>query len=306
VKVIRLPDVDHRQRRRVAVGTFDGVHLGHREVIAGADSVLTFDPHPVSVVAPQHTPRLLTTLERKAELIASLGVEELVVIPFDAEFASRSATEFIDGVLVGALRASQVAIGENFRFGHKAQGDPRLLAADGRFDTVVHPLLEVDGEIVSSSHIRGLVLAGELSTANRLLGAPFRLCGEVTHGDQRGRELGFPTANLVPEETLMCPGHGVYACLADGRPAAVSIGVRPTFQTGRGELIEAYILDFEGDLYGSTLCLEFLERLRGERRFDTPEALVAQMHRDVERTRELAASPPWGSATVPPNGRYND
>jgi riboflavin kinase/FMN adenylyltransferase len=286
VKITRLPDVERRERR-VAVGTFDGVHRGHREVIAGSDSVLTFEPHPVSVVAPQHTPKLLTTLEVKAELIASLGVEELIVIPFDAEFAARSADDFIDGVLVGALGATQVAIGENFRFGHKAQGDPRLLAADERFTTVVHPLLEVDGEIVSSSHIRGLVLAGEVAQATHFLGAPFQLRGEVSHGDERGRELGFPTANLVPDEDLACPGHGVYACLADGRPAAVSIGVRPTFKTGRGELIEAYVLDFAGDLYGTELRLEFLERLRGERRFDTPDALIEQMHRDVERTREI-------------------
>jgi riboflavin kinase / FMN adenylyltransferase len=289
VKVTRLSDVERGGERSVAVGTFDGVHLGHREVIRGSDSVLTFDPHPVSVVAPQHTPKLLTTLARKAELIAELRVNELIVIPFDAEFASRSAEDFINDVLVGALGATRVAIGENFRFGHKAQGDPRLLSADTRFETVVHPLLEVDGEIVSSSHIRGLVLAGEVSEANRLLGTPFQLQGEVVHGDERGRSLGFPTANLIPEEALVCPGHGVYACLADGRPAAVSIGVRPTFKTGRGELIEAYLLDFDGDLYGAPLRLEFLARLRGERRFDTSEALVGQMHRDVERTREIVA-----------------
>ncbi|HEV3283796.1 MAG TPA: bifunctional riboflavin kinase/FAD synthetase [Solirubrobacteraceae bacterium] len=287
----RLPDVERRERS-VAVGTFDGVHLGHREVIAGSDSVLTFDPHPVSVVAPQHTPRLLTTLERKAELIASLGVQELIVIPFDAEFARRTAAQFIDDVLVEALAATRVAIGENFRFGHRAQGDSRLLAADRRFETVVHPLLEVDGEIVSSSHIRGLLLAGEVGEANELLGAPFQLSGEVVQGDQRGRQLGFPTANLIPDETLVCPGHGVYACLADGRPAAVSIGVRPTFNTGRGELIEAYILDFDEDIYGRTLRIEFLERLRGERRFDSAEALVEQMRHDVERTREVAQALP--------------
>ena len=289
MRVTRLPDVERSEGRRVAVGTFDGVHLGHREVIAGSDAVLTFDPHPVSVVAPRHTPKLLTTLERKAELIASRGVQELIVIPFDARFAQRSASEFIDDVLVGALGAAQVSVGENFRFGHKAQGDARLLAADRRFETVVRPLLEVDGEIVSSSHIRGLVLAGELSQANRLLGVPFQLQGEVVHGDERGRELGFPTANLVPDEALACPGHGVYACLSDGRLAAVSVGVRPTFQTGRGELVEAFIIDFDGDLYGNCLRLDFLERLRGERRFDAPEDLVAQMHRDVELTREVAA-----------------
>jgi riboflavin kinase/FMN adenylyltransferase len=293
VKVTRLPDVQHSEGRSVAVGTFDGVHLGHREVIAGSDTVLTFDPHPVSVVAPQHTPKLLTTPQRKAELIASLGVSELVVIPFDAEFAKRSADDFINDVLVGALDARRVAIGENFRFGHKAQGDPRLLAADERFATTVHPLLEVDGEIVSSSHIRGLVLAGELAQANRLLGAPFELTGEVVHGDERGRELGFPTANLVPDEAFACPGHGVYACVAAAQDAgelaaAVSIGVRPTFNTGRGELIEAYLLDFDGDLYGQPLHLRFIDRLRGERRFDTPEALVEQMHRDVAQAREIA------------------
>jgi riboflavin kinase/FMN adenylyltransferase len=289
VKVTRLPDVERRERS-VAVGTFDGVHLGHRAVIDGSDSVLTFDPHPVSVVAPQHTPRLLTTPERKAELIASLGVQELIVIPFDADFARRSADEFIEDVLVGALGATRVAIGENFRFGHKAQGDTRLLAAETRFTTDVRPLLEVGGEIVSSSHIRGLVLAGDIAQANELLGTPFQLSGEVAHGDKRGRELGFPTANLVPDEALVLPGHGVYACLASGHPAAVSVGVRPTFQTGRGELIEAYILDFDEDIYGSELRVDFLERLRGERRFESPQALIEQMHHDVEQTREIAQS----------------
>jgi riboflavin kinase/FMN adenylyltransferase len=290
VKVTPLPQVESGRPRRVAVGTFDGVHLGHREVIAGADTVLTFDPHPVSVVAPQHTPKLITTLERKAELIAGLGVQEMVVIPFDADFASRSAASFIDDVLVTALGAEAVSVGENFRFGHRAQGDPALLQGDGRFQAVVHPLLEVDGEIVSSSHIRGLLLAGEVAEANHLLGAPFQLTGEVAHGDERGRELGFPTANLVPDEALACPGHGVYACLADDRAAAVSIGVRPTFETGRGELIEAYLLDFDGDLYGTQLTLRFLARLRGERRFDNADALVAQMRDDVQRTRDLVAA----------------
>jgi riboflavin kinase / FMN adenylyltransferase len=293
VKITRLPDVERGIERTVAVGTFDGVHLGHREVIKGSGSVLTFDPHPVSVVSPQHTPKLLTTLRRKAELVCELGVSELIVIPFDEGFAACSAAEFIDDVLVGALGATEVAIGENFRFGHKAQGDSALLSADERFRTVVHPLLEVDGEVVSSSHIRGLLLAGEVAEAGRLLGASFELSGTVVHGDERGRELGFPTANLVPDETLACPGHGVYACIAQSDslgpgPAAVSIGVRPTFNTGRGELIEAYILDFQGDLYGGELRLRFLERLRGERRFNSAEALVEQMHRDVQRTREIA------------------
>jgi riboflavin kinase / FMN adenylyltransferase len=290
VKIVALPDVERRARASVAVGTFDGVHLGHRQVIQGSESVLTFEPHPVSVVSPAHTPKLLTRPQRKAQLIAALGVQELVVIPFDADFASLSAQEFVDEVLVGALGAQQVSVGENFRFGNKAQGDAQLLRADHRFTTVVHPLLEIDGEIVSSSHIRGLLLAGDVAQADRLLGAPFQLCGEVQRGDQRGRTLGFPTANLIPDEAFACPGHGVYACLANDHAAAVSIGVRPTFQTGRGELIEAYLLDFDGDLYGATLCLDFMQRLRGERRFDSAAALVAQMRQDVERTRELLAA----------------
>lgn len=271
----------------MAVGSFDGVHLGHREVIRGSDSVLTFDPHPSAVVAPQHTPKLLTSLEVKAELVESLGVGELIVIPFDADFAKRSAQEFIDEVLVGALGATHVSVGENFRFGNRAQGDPQMLAEDERFSTRVVPLLEVDGEIVSSSHIRGLVLAGEVEQATHFLGAPFQMRGEVVHGDERGRELGFPTANLVPDDALVCPGHGVYACLADGMPAAVNVGVRPTFVTGRGELVEAYLLDYDGDLYGRELRLDFCSRLRGERRFQSAEALVEQMHRDVRHTREL-------------------
>ncbi len=288
MQITSLPDVQSRERQ-VAVGTFDGVHLGHREVIRGSDSVLTFEPHPVSVVAPQHAPKLLTPLAVKAELIAALGVQELIVIPFDAAFAARSAQEFIDEVLVEALGAVRVSVGENFRFGHRAQGDTQLLAADGRFQTTVHPLLEVDGEIVSSSHIRGLVLAGEVDQATRFLGAPFQLRGEVVRGDERGRTLDFPTANLIPDEALVCPGHGIYACLANEHQAAVNIGVRPTFTTGRGELIEAYLLDFEGDLYDSELRLDFISRLRGERRFATVEELVEQMHRDVEQTRVVLA-----------------
>jgi riboflavin kinase/FMN adenylyltransferase len=288
VKVTWLPEVQRRERQ-LAVGTFDGVHLGHREVIRGSDSVLTFEPHPVSVVAPQHAPKLLTPLDMKAELIAALGVEELIVIPFDAAFAARGAQEFIDEVLVATLGAVRVSVGENFRFGNRAKGDTALLAADGRFRTTVHPLLEIDGEIVSSSHIRGLVLAGEVDQAQDFLGAPFQLRGEVVRGDERGRTLGFPTANLVPDEALVCPGHGIYACRANDRPAAVNVGVRPTFTTGRGELVEANLLDFDGDLYGKELRIDFLRRLRGERRFPSAAALVEQMRRDVDQTRQVLA-----------------
>ena len=291
--VTPLAEVASRPRR-VAVGTFDGVHLGHREVIRGADTVLTFDPHPSMVVAPAGAPKLLTTLERKAELIAAQGVEELVVIPFDREFAARQAQAFVDDVLVGALGATHVSVGENFRFGHKAQGDSELLAADGRFETRVVPLLEVDGEVVSSSHIRGLVLGGALDYAGRLLGDPFSASGEVVHGDARGRTLGYPTANLLPREGFVVPGHGVYACrarTADGTvyAAATNVGVRPMFVTGRGELIEAFLIDFDGDLYDQDLHVDFLRRLRGERRFDSVEALIEQMARDVDEAREIAA-----------------
>jgi riboflavin kinase/FMN adenylyltransferase len=289
MKVTWLPDAEPRPRR-VAVGTFDGVHRGHREVIRGSDTVLTFDPHPSAVVSKHGGPPLLTTLERKAQLIESLGVEELVVIPFDGAFAQRSAQSFIDDVLVGTLSATHVSVGENFRFGHRAQGGPELLAADGRFEVRVVELQEVDGEIVSSSHIRGLILGGAVEYADTLLGAPFQLAGEVVHGDKRGRSLGFPTANLIPPEGFVIPGHGVYAACAGGHPAAVNVGVRPQFQTGRGELIEAYLLDFEGDLYGKSLPIRFLKRLRGERRFPTVDALVEQMNRDVEDVRAVLPS----------------
>ncbi len=286
MRVTKLTDVEPRPRR-VAVGEFDGVHLGHREVIAGNDTVLTFEPHPLRVIRPEAAPKRLTNLAVKTELIEELGVEELVVVPFDDSFAKQTPQEFIDNVLVDRVGAVRVSVGENFRFGHRAAGDPALLANDARFETRIVPLVEVDGEIVSSSHIRGLVLAGEVELAARFLGAPFQFRGEVVLGDRRGRELGFPTANLVPDEALVCPGHGVYVARADRACAAVSVGVRPTFGTGRGVLIEAYLLDRDVDLYGQTLRIEFLRRLRGERRFDTVEALVEQMRQDVARTREL-------------------
>jgi riboflavin kinase/FMN adenylyltransferase len=286
MRVTKLFDVAPRPRR-VAVGEFDGVHLGHREVINGSDTVLTFEPHPLQVVRPEAAPKLLTSLDAKAELIESLGVQELVVIPFDDGFAHQSPREFVDHILVERLNATHVSVGENFRFGHRAAGDPVMLEADRRFETRVVPLVEVDGEIVSSSHIRALVLAGEVDLAARFLGAPFQIRGEVVTGDRRGRELGFPTANLVPDEALVCPGHGVYAARADGGCAAVNVGVRPTFGTGRAVLVEAYLIDRDVDLYGQTLKIDFLTRLRGERRFESVQALVEQMRGDVARTREL-------------------
>ena len=287
MKVTSLPDAGRAGApRRVAIGTFDGVHIGHREVIRGNDTVLTFDPHPLAVIHPEATPKLVMPFAIKRDLIAGLGVEELVVIPFDREFSSRSAEEFVDEELIGRLGAGSVSVGENFRFGKGARGTPEFLAE--RLETRVVPLVEADGETVSSSHIRGLVAAGEVKKAARFLGGPFLLEGEVVDGDKRGRELGMPTANIVPDDTLVTPGHGVYAAWAHGHPAAVNVGVRPTFETGRGLLVEAYLLDFDGDLYGETLRIAFMERMRGEKRFESAEALVAQMERDVEQARLIA------------------
>jgi riboflavin kinase/FMN adenylyltransferase len=291
-----LPDAELRPRH-VAVGEFDGVHLGHRDVMRGADTVLTFEPHPRTVVAPEKAPKLITSLDTKIDLIAGLGVDELVVIPFDGAFASQSPQAFIDDVLVAKLGATKVSVGENFRFGHRAKGDVALLRAQDAFETRVVELVQGDGEVISSSHIRDLIAAGEMERATACLGLPFQLRGPVAHGDKRGQTLGFPTANLVPDPALIYPGHGVYACRAavelDGEwrwwPAATNVGVRPTFVTGRGLLVEAFLLGFDGDLYGRELRLAFLQRLRGEVRFDSVEALVEQMERDVEDTRRIAA-----------------
>ena len=219
-----------------------------------------------------------------------LGVAELVVIPFDRSFAAIPAEDFCSEVLVERLGAEKVSVGENFRFGAKARGDTVMLEARQEFEARVVPLVEVDGEIVSSSRIRSLIAAGDVGAAMRCLGAPFLLEGEVVEGDQRGRSLGFPTANIVPDDTLAIPGHGVYAAFANGHPAAVNVGVRPTFETGRGLLVEAYLIDFDGDLYGRSLRVAFLQRLRGERRFPGVEDLIAQMHRDVDQARDVCAA----------------
>lgn len=289
MRVVSLNEVQPRARR-VAVGEFDGVHLGHREVIAGSGTVLTFEPHPAAVVRPGGGPKLLTSLELKTELIAALGVQELVVVPFDERFAQQAPAEFVERVLVDALGATHVSVGANFRFGHRARGTAALLASDDRFETRVVPLVEVDGVPVSSTRIRALIAEGAVDGAARLLGAGFRMRGEVVRGDRRGRELGFPTANMVPDPRLACPAHGVYACRVGERLAAVNVGVRPTFGVDLQPLVEAFLLDFEGDLYGRRLTVEFVTRLRGEQRFAAVAELVAQMQRDVESTRELLAS----------------
>ncbi len=289
IEVTSLPEARPRPRQ-VAIGTFDGVHRGHQAVIEGADTVLTFDPHPLEILHPAALPKLIMPFAVKRDVIEGLGVRELVVIPFDEEFAKLSAEEFIERVLVEKLSAEKVAVGENFRFGAKAKGDPAMLARHSQFETRIVPLVEVDGETVSSTRIRALVAAGDMEGARRCLGAPFMVEGEVVGGDQRGRELGFPTANLVPDDRLAIPGHGVYAAFADGVPAAVNVGVRPTFETGRGVLIEAYLIDHEEDLYGKPLRVAFVARLRGERRFAGVEELIAQMRADVEDARRVCAS----------------
>jgi riboflavin kinase/FMN adenylyltransferase len=288
IRVTSLPDAEPRPRH-VAIGTFDGVHLGHQAVIDDADTVLTFDPHPLEVLHPAALPKLIMPFSVKRDVIDGLGVEELVVIPFDEDFAQREAEDFIEHVLIERLGATKVSVGENFRFGAKAKGDPAMLAAREEFETRVVALVEVDGETVSSTRIRALVAAGDMEGARHCLGAPFMVEGEVVRGDRRGRELGFPTANFVPDDHLAYPGHGVYAAFADGVPAAVNVGVRPTFESGRGVLIETYLIDRDEDLYGKTLRVAFVERLRGEKRFSSVDDLVEQMRADVADAKRVCA-----------------
>jgi riboflavin kinase / FMN adenylyltransferase len=288
IKVTRLEDAEPRARD-VAIGTFDGVHLGHRAVIEGADTVLTFEPHPLEVLRPEVAPKLINSLSVKRDVIEGLGVEELVVIHFDEDFSHRSAEDFIDYALIEKLGARRVAIGENFHFGAKARGTPAMLAAHPEFETRVQAMVEVDGETVSSSRIRAQVAAGEMEAARRCLGVPYMLEGEVVKGDQRGRELGFPTANIVPDERLVTPGFGVYAAFANGHPAAVNVGTRPTFDSDLGVLIETFLIDFEGDLYSKNLRVAFVEKLRDEIAYEGVDPLVEQMHRDVEDARRICA-----------------
>ncbi|MEZ5156709.1 MAG: bifunctional riboflavin kinase/FAD synthetase [Solirubrobacterales bacterium] len=289
IEVTQLPDAAPRDRT-VAIGSFDGVHVGHRKVIDAADTVLTFEPHPLSVIHPEAAPKLIMPFTVKRDVIEGLGVSELVVIPFDREFSSISPDEFCREVLIERLGARHVRVGENFRFGAKAKGTPELLAARDEFETTVVPLVEVGSETVSSTRIRALIAAGDVEGAQRCLGSPFMLEGEVVSGDRRGRTLGFPTANIVPDERFVHPGYGIYAAFANGLPAAVNVGVRPTFESGRGVLVETYIIDHDEDLYGKQLRVAFVKRLRGEKRFDGVDELVAQMHRDVEEAREVCAT----------------
>ncbi|MCM0677925.1 bifunctional riboflavin kinase/FAD synthetase [Micromonospora phytophila] len=290
-------------RSVVTIGVFDGVHKGHQATIGHAVArarelgvksvVVTFDPHPAEVVRPGSHPAVLTEPARKAELIEALGVDVLCVVPFTPEFSRLPAEAFVHDVLVEHLHAALVVVGDNFRFGHRAAGDVALLERLGRtfgFGVEGAPLVAEDGTVFSSTYIRSCVDAGDVGAAAAALGRPHRLEGVVVRGDQRGRELGFPTANLLCHRYAAVPADGIYAARlvrrGRGEPlgAAVSIGTNPTF-SGRERRVEAYALDFSGDLYGERLALDFVAHLRGQIRYDSIEPLIAQMEQDVERTR---------------------
>jgi riboflavin kinase/FMN adenylyltransferase len=291
----------------VAIGNFDGVHRGHRAVIEAARrhaadaarlAVLTFEPHPKEVVNPATAPRRLTPLRRKIELLRELGCAHLFLLRFDRALMAVPAEAFVDDILIGQLGVAAVACGESFRFGHKRQGDVALLAAaaerHGFAFAAVPPLLD-GGEPCSSTRIRAGLDAGDLATANRLLGYPFIATGIIRQGDARGRTIGFPTANIAPDTTRHAlPATGVYAVRAGLRtaggtvwhPAVANLGRRPTFD-GERLLLEVHLFDTQLDLYGRRLDVAFLERLRGETRFADIDALRAQIARDCAAARRL-------------------
>lgn len=294
----------------VTIGAYDGVHLGHQAVIAEvrrradagglASVVVTFDRHPASVVRPETAPRLLTDLEQKLELLEATGVDRCLVLTFDEVRSQEPAEDFVDEVLVGALGARQVIVGQDFHFGHRRRGDVALLERMGQergFEAVALALVDAEGRPVgeqgraSSTAIRHALAAGDLAAANAMLGRHHEVRGLVARGDERGRELGFPTANVSVPGAILLPADGIYAGWfqrADGsvHPSAISLGRRPTFyEEAHASLLEAHLLDFDGDLYGEHVRVRFVTRLRGEARFDGAEALVAQMRRDVEDTR---------------------
>ena len=289
----------------VALGNFDGVHLGHRAVISraveeassrGARSVAaTFDPHPRAVLRPGEEPKLLTTPEVREELLLGCGVDEVRKIRFDWDLSRKSPGEFVHDVLVGELSAGVVVVGENFRFGHKATGDfddlRRHMRETGG-EAFAVPILAL-GEDVSSSRIRALISDGALREAAKLLGRTFSLRGEVVVGDRRGRSIGFPTANVLPDPRVLVPALGVYAGYVtlenECYLACTNVGVAPTFDR-RERKVEAHLLDYDGDLYGKTVNVSFVERLRPEKRFSGIEELKAQISHDVEEAHRLLAS----------------
>ncbi|MCL9761522.1 bifunctional riboflavin kinase/FAD synthetase [Frankia sp. AiPa1] len=287
----------------VTIGFFDGVHLGHRRIIGQAVArghergqralALTFDPHPGEVLRPGSHPALLTTLRYKTELLAAIGVDALCVQPFTTEFSQVSATDFVREILLRQLRASVVVVGENFTYGHRAAGSLATLAADGAaagFEVDGVRLVRAGAQVLSSTEIRRRVADGDVEAAEAALGRPHRVEGVVVHGDARGRTIGYPTANVEVTPWAAVPADGVYAgfaCWAGRRqPAAISIGTNPTF-AGRERRVEAFLLDFDGDLYGAYMAYEFTHRLRPTLRFESVDELVIQMAADVERTRAV-------------------
>jgi riboflavin kinase / FMN adenylyltransferase len=299
----------------VTIGAYDGVHLGHRALLrdlserARAEGlstvVVTFDKHPASVVRPESAPRQLTDLDQKLDLLAACGIDRTLVVPFDADRANETAEDFVKEVLVDTLEARLVVVGEDFHFGHGRKGNVALLTELGKtygFEVVGVGLTgdEAEQEAVSSTRIRTLVVAGDVEGAAKLLGRPHEVRGEVVHGDGRGGpELGFPTANLQISEEIALPADGIYAgwfTRPDGsrHQAAISVGRRPTFYAP-GEtsvLVEAYLLHFEGDLYGEASRVAFVGRLRDEMKFDSVDALITQMGRDVADAEALLTADP--------------
>jgi len=308
-------------RTVVTIGMYDGVHRGHQALIGAAVEraralrrpclLLTFDPHPAEVIRPGSHPAILTSLDRKAELVAELGVDAMCVLPFTQEFMRLSPETFTHTVLVEHLHAAQVVVGENFTYGHKAAGTVQTLAAEGRrfgFTVEGLPLRNVEGEgeevTISSTYIRACVAAGDMESATQALGRPHRVDGVVVVGDRRGRALGYPTANVESPTFTAIPADGVYAghlVLRDPRsgvskeryPAAISVGTNPTFEGSR-RTVEAFVLDFDGDLYGEHVGVEFVSRLRAMAAFPDVDSLVAAMDDDVVRTRALLDVPPAG------------
>jgi len=292
-----------RGRSVVTIGVFDGVHRGHQQTIGHAVAraaelglravVVTFDPHPAEVIRPGSRPAVLTTPRRKAELLEQLGVDDLCVLPFTRDLSRSEPAEFVHDVLVEHLHAALVVVGENFRFGHRAAGDVALLAELGnRFGFGVEPeaLLAEKDTTFSSTYIRACVAAGDVAAAAGALGRPHRVDGVVVRGDQRGRALGFPTANLETVPHVAVPADGVYAGwlvrAGESLPAAVSVGTNPTF-SGRERRLEVYVLDFADDLYGEHVAVDFAAYLRPTETFDVVDDLVARIEGDVRETRAL-------------------
>ena len=284
----------------VVIGVFDGVHKGHQAVlnrakaIAGDEKIiaLTFDPHPVRVFAPERTPTLLTILTDRIELLKIHNADQVAVMKFTPEFAAMSPEDFVNKILVQQLTATTVVVGKNFTYGHKAAGNIESLKAHTEFETVVLDLAPEDGEVVSSTRIRKLIIEGDVEKARELLTRPHRLDGIVVHGEKRGREIGYPTANLGDLEHQTIPADGIYAGWLsvgiDRWPAAISIGTNPTFEGARGRQVEAYALDQVGlDLYTKAATIEFGWRLRDTLKFDGLEPLLIQMAKDCAKAREL-------------------